>query len=186
MEVSVSTGRYVLSPETGRLFIHTTRSGPGAMAGHDLTIEATRWRGLAVADLEDPAKCSVNVEVEVDSLEVREGTGGLKQLTDSDRAEIKRNICDKVLKSVRYPKIIFESRRFEGTPESFRCEGDLTITDVRRPVVLDCRVVDGWVQGTTTVKQSRWGIRPFSAFFGALRLDDDIQVRFDVGLTVRV
>jgi len=183
--MEVSTGRYALGPETGWLFVHTTRSGLGAMAGHDLTIEVTRWRGWAVVDLADPAKCSVTVEAEVDSLEVREGTGGLKELTDSDRAEIKRNIREKVLRSVHFPTITFRSSRFEGTPESFRCEGDLTIADVRRPITLNCRLSDGRVLGSATVKQSRWGIRPFSAFFGALRIDDDVEVRFDVGLTLR-
>ena len=38
------------------------------------------------------------------------------------------------------------------------------------------------VRGGATVTQSRWGIKPYSAFFGALRLADDVEVEFDVRL----
>jgi polyisoprenoid-binding protein YceI len=81
-----SAGAYRLGPEFGRLLVKTTRTGLGAKAGHDLTIVVTRWRGRATVDTSDPASSSVVVEVEVDSLEVREGTGGVKPLTDADRA----------------------------------------------------------------------------------------------------
>jgi hypothetical protein len=44
-------------------------------------------------------------------------------------------------------------------------------------------VTDGRVVGKATVVQSRWGLRPYSAFFGALRLRDEVKVHFDVALT---
>jgi len=43
-------------------------------------------------------------------------------------------------------------------------------------------VTDGRVVGGATVVQSRWGIRPYSAFFGALKLRDEVRVEFDVAL----
>jgi hypothetical protein len=87
-----SAGAYRLGPESGRLLVKTTRTGLGAKAGHDLTIEVTRWHGRATVDAATPANSSVAVEVEVDSLEVREGTGGVKPPTDADRAEIKKTL----------------------------------------------------------------------------------------------
>src|ERR687897_3703792 len=66
-----SAGTYRLGPESGRLLVKATRTGPGANAGHDLTIEVTRWHGRATVDAATPANSSVAVEVEVDSLEVR-------------------------------------------------------------------------------------------------------------------
>jgi hypothetical protein len=45
------------------------------------------------------------------------------------------------------------------------------------------RVADGRVIGGASVVQSRWGIRPYSAFFGALKLSDEVKVDFDVALT---
>ena len=45
------------------------------------------------------------------------------------------------------------------------------------------RVADGRVVGGASVVQSRWGIRPYSAFFGALKLSDEVNVDVDVALT---
>ena len=70
-------GAYRLGPQSGRLLVHTTRTGLGARAGHDLTIEVTRWHGHATVDTADPANCSVTIEVAVDSFQVREAIGGV-------------------------------------------------------------------------------------------------------------
>jgi hypothetical protein len=53
---------------------------------------------------------------------------------------------------------------------------------VTHPVALQGRMTDGRVVGGATVVQSRWGIRPYSAFFGALKLSDEVKVDFDVAL----
>ncbi|MEU7895775.1 YceI family protein [Nonomuraea sp. NPDC049152] len=174
---------YTLGPESGRLLVKTSRTGLGAKAGHDLTIEATRWHGEATIDMTAPAGSSVTVEVDVASLEVRQGTGGVKPLTDADRAEIGKILREKILRTDRFPTITFRSTQAEGTAESFHVEGDLTIVGVTRPVTVEGRLAEGRASGSTTVVQSRWGIRPYSAFFGALKLGDDVEVRFDLALT---
>lgn len=181
--VGVTSGSYTLGPESGRLIVNTTRTGLGAKAGHDLTIEVTRWHGDATIDVADPAGSSVTVEVDAGSFEVREGTGGIKPLTDSDRREIKKNLQEKVLHVERHPAITFRSTRISGTAESFRVEGDLTIVGVTRPVTLQGLLTEDRVRGSATIVQTRWGIRPYSAFFGTLKLSDDVEVRFDAGLS---
>jgi polyisoprenoid-binding protein YceI len=166
-----------IGPESGRLVVKTGRTGLGAKAGHDLTIEATRWRGTA-----DPAGSTVDVEVDVASLEVREGTGGVKPLTDSDRAEIKDTFTRKILRAAEHPTISFRSTRVTGTPESFTVDGDLTIMGVTQPVTLHGQISYGQATGSATVQQTRWGIKPHTAFFGALKLRDEVEVEFDVAL----
>ena len=47
-----ATGTYAIGPATGALTLHTGRSGFGAMAGHDLVIEVTRWAGTVSIDAE--------------------------------------------------------------------------------------------------------------------------------------
>jgi polyisoprenoid-binding protein YceI len=177
-----SAGVYRLGPESGRLLVHTTRTGLGAKAGHDLTIEVTRWHGRATVDAATPANSSVTVEVEADSSEVREGTGGVKPLTDADRAEIHKTLKE-ILHTAQHPTITFRSRRVDGSAGSFSCDGELTIMGVTRPVMVQGHVTDGRVVGGASVVQSRWGIRPYSAFFGALKLSDEVKVDFDVALT---
>lgn len=183
--MSITSGDYTFGPDSGRLVVETTRTGLGAKAGHDLTIEVTRWRGEATIDPADPAGSSVSVEVDAGSLEVRKGTGGVKSLTSSDRGEIERTVREKILNITRHPTITFRSARVEGTADSFLLEGPLTIRDVTRHVTVRGSLTEGRARGSAVITQSRWGIRPYSAFFGALKLSDDVEVHFDVTLVAK-
>lgn len=180
--MGVPDGSYPVGPQSGRLLVKTARTGLGAKAGHDLTLEVTRWHGNVTLDTANPAASAIAVEAEVGSIEVREGTGGVKPLTDSDRAEIAATMREKILQAGRYPAITFQSRLVGGTPEKFSVEGDLTITGVTHPVTLHGQLAGGRARGSATVTQSQWGIKPYSAFFGALKLRDDVNVEFDVAL----
>ena len=105
-----------------------------------------------------------------------------RPLTDADRAEIHKTL-KAILHTAQHPTITFRSRRVDGSAVSFACDGELTIMGATHPVALQGRVSDSRVIGGTTVVQSRWGIRPYSAFFGALKLSDEVKVDFDVVLT---
>lgn len=176
------TQTYVLGPDTGQLLLKTTRQGVAAKVGHDLTLVAERWRGTAVVDTDDPAGSSVTVEVDVDGLAVVEGTGGLKPLSGGDKRDIVKNIQRKILHSDKHPAITFTSTAVSGTPEDFTVEGQLTIAGQTAPATLHGAVADGRAAGTAGVVQSRWGIEPFTAFFGALKVADEVTVQFDVEL----
>ncbi|WP_416980882.1 YceI family protein [Streptomyces sp. T028] len=180
--MTLTDGTYRLGPTTGRLLIRTGRAGLGRRAGHDLTIEATRWSGEAVVTAGAPDRSSVSVTVETDSLEVREGTGGLKPLTDADRAEIKRTLTDKaLLHTAEHPTITFRSTRITGTPQSFEITGELTIKGRAHPATVHGKGNGaGLLRGWATVTQSAWGIKPYTAFLGALRLADEVRVELEV------
>ncbi|MBT2365839.1 YceI family protein [Streptomyces sp. ISL-10] len=180
--MTLTDGRYRLGPSTGRLLIKTGRAGLGRRAGHDLTIEATRWSGEAVVAVSAPDRSSVRVTIETASLEVREGAGGLKPLTDADRAEIKRTLGDKaLLHTAEHPTITFRSTGIAGTPQSFEITGDLTIKGRTHPVTVHGKGNgDRLLRGWATVTQSTWGIKPYTAFLGALRLADEVRVEFEV------
>ncbi len=181
--MGLADGSYTLGPDSGQLLIKTSRTGLGARAGHDLAIEVTRWQAEVTVDSADVARSSVNVEVDADSFEVRKGTGGVKPLTDADRAEIKKTIGEKILHTGLHPAITFRSTQVAGTPESFSIDGDLTITGRTQPVTVHGRLTDDRVQGSAAVVQSRWGIRPYTAFFGALKLSDEVTVEFSIRIT---
>ncbi|PZG89555.1 YceI family protein [Streptomyces sp. NTH33] len=180
--MTLSDGTHRLGPSAGRLLIRTGRAGLGRRAGHDLTLEATRWSGEAVVAVGEPGRSSVSVTVEAGSLEVREGTGGLKALTDADRADIKRTLSGRgLLDTSEHPTIVFRSTGVTGTPQSFEITGDLTVKGRTRPVTVHGEEDDrGTVRGWATVTQSHWGIKPYTAFLGALRLADDVRVEFEV------
>ncbi|MFI0351720.1 YceI family protein [Actinomadura sp. 9N407] len=169
-----------LGPEAGRLLIKTGRSGLGRRAGHDLTIEATRWSGTATR-AGSAEESAVQITVAVDGLAVREGTGGVLPLSDQDRTEITGNLR-KVLQADRHPEITFASTKIEGTPSEFTVEGELTLTGRTEPLSVKAASEGDRFHGEATVKQTRWGIKPYSAFFGALKLADDVQITFDLRL----
>jgi polyisoprenoid-binding protein YceI len=176
-------GTYRLGPANGQLLVKTGRTGLGRRAGHDLTIEVAGWEATATVDPSDPAASSVAVTIDADSFVIREGAGGVKPLTDGDRAEIKRTLQREILQTARHPAISFQSIRVTGTPESFSIEGELTIRDVTRPVTVRGSAADqNRVRGGATFAQSRFGIKPYSAFFGALKLADEVEVAFDLSL----
>jgi polyisoprenoid-binding protein YceI len=182
--MTIIDGRYVFGAGHGRMILRTSRTGLGRRAGHDLAVEATNWWGEVSVDAADPAASRVSVVVEVDSLAVREGTGGLKPLTDDNRAEIVATLRgDQLLHTDKYPTITLTSTGASGTAEKFVVEGDLTIVGQTRPITVDCAFIgEQRVRGTTTVVQSRWGITPYSAFLGALKLADEVGVEFDTAL----
>lgn len=179
--MALSDGQYRLGPEQGDLLLKTSRTGFGRRAGHDLTIEATRWAADAVVNTADPGQSSVTVTVDAGSLEVREGTGGLKPLTGSDRAEIKRTICDECLYTGEHPQITFTSTEVTGKPESFVITGNLTIRGRTQPVTVQASADgNGRIRGSATIAQSRWGIKPYSAFGGMLKVADEVRIEFDL------
>ncbi len=179
--MTLSDGKYGFGPPAGRLLIKTSRAGLGRKAGHDLTIEATRWSGNAVVVADDPGKSSVTVTVETGSLTVREGTGGLKPLTDADRDEIRRTLAETLLHTAQHPTITFRSNSITGVPESFEITGDLTIKGRTHAVTVHGGSDgDGMVCGWANVTQSTWGIKPYSAFLGALKLADDVRIEYEV------
>jgi polyisoprenoid-binding protein YceI len=156
--------------------VRTARKGAAAKAGHDLTIEVTSWSAtLALAA--DPAQSSLELDADAGSLRVREGTGGVMELGDNDRREIEQNIDDEVLR--RHP-IEFRSTGVEGDGERLRVRGDLTLAARSHPVEFELRLEpDGAVGGSAELRQSDWGIKPYTALFGALKVADEVRIEVE-------
>ena len=148
------------------------------MAGHNLVIHVTSWE--ATLELgEDPARTSIDLTADATSLRVREGHGGAQALGEDDKADIEKTIDDDVLKG---QDVTFRSTRVESPDDAsrLRVRGDLTIVGETRPVSFDLVVgEDGELSAAAVVTQTAWGIKPYSALFGALKVVDDIEVVLD-------
>lgn len=116
------------------------------------------------------------------SIEVVAATGGLTGPTTRDRRTIDRNIRRDVLATARYPDLTFVSRTVDGTGPVYAVAGDMTITGMTRPVAVTVRIDGGDLIATSRIHQSDFGIRPYSAMAGAIRLRDDIE--FELRLTL--
>jgi polyisoprenoid-binding protein YceI len=177
--VGLQAGTYRLGPDDGTLSIHTGRTGAAAKAGHDLVIEVTAWEGTLRVG-EDPADTSVELEADATSLHVREGRGGLQSLGDDDKDNIRTTIDDDVLKG---QAIAFRSTAVTGADGQLTVEGELTLAGTTRPLAFDLAVGDdGRLSGAAVVKQSDWGMKPYSTLFGALKVADEVRVEIDAAL----
>ena len=166
---------YELGPGNGTLAVRTGRTGTVAKAGHDLLIHVTKWRGtLATGD--EP---SVTLDADATSLKVREGTGGIKGLDAGDLANIEQTIDNDVLKR---QDITFRSTRVEETADGLSVTGDLTVRGTTRPIAFDLELAGGRLRGTAVVKQTEWGMKPYTALFGALKVADEVRVEIDAEL----
>jgi polyisoprenoid-binding protein YceI len=177
--VGLQAGTYRLGPDDGTLSIQTGRTGAAAKAGHDLLIEVTAWQGtLRVGD--DPADTSVELEADATSLHVREGSGGMQSLGDDDKASIRTTIHDDVLKG---HAIAFRSTAVTGADGQLTVRGELTLAGTTRPLAFDLAVDDaGRLRGAALVKQTDWGMKPYSTLFGALKVADEVRVELDAAL----
>jgi polyisoprenoid-binding protein YceI len=173
--VPIATGTHRLGPDNATLQVRTFREGIASKAGHDLVIDVTRWEAtLTVA--EDPAQSAVELSADPRSLQVREGLHGVKPLTDKDRAEIRKNIDEKLL---RGQPITFRSSAVNLTDAGGRLviEGDLTVAGATRPITAQLDVAaDGRVSGTIGLTQSAWGIKPYRGLMGALKVRDELEI----------
>jgi polyisoprenoid-binding protein YceI len=176
--MALHAGRYELE---GRITLRTSRDGLAAQAGHDLTIDIGKWSGGLVIG-EDLAPVSLDARAELGSLVVRAGTGGIKPLTDRDRREILAT-AGKVLSVDRYPEATFTASSFSPSDDGGIIDGTLTLAGRSGPLRLRVRPAEaGRYLATTMVRQTSFGIKPYSGFLGALRVSDDVAVEVEVGL----
>jgi polyisoprenoid-binding protein YceI len=150
--------------------VKTGRGGAAAKAGHDLTMGVGSWDAtLTVGD-------SSSLELNADSttLEVIKGEGGMNALGDDDKADIKKTIDKDILKK---KDIQFRSSEVATSDSGLTVSGDLTVVGKSQPVSFDVAVDDdGALTASTTITQSNFGIKPYSALFGALKVKDDVEV----------
>jgi hypothetical protein len=167
---------YTLGPEDGILAVRTSRTGAIAKAGHDLLMHVTEWR--ATLDIGDAP--SLTLDADGTSLRVREGTGGIKPLDDDDLANIETTIDDEVL---RKRDITFRSTSVQLDGDTVAVAGDLTLLGTTRPLAFELTLVDGRVTGAAVVKQTEWGMKPYTALFGTLKVADEVRVEIDAALS---
>src|SRR4029079_2720433 len=177
--MAIPPGTYTLGPGDGPLTVRTGKAGAAAKAGHNLVIEVTRWEAsLEVGD----GGGSVALTADARSLAVRSGSGGMGALGDEEKASISQSIDDDVLKG---GTIAFRSSAVEQAPGGLRVRGDLHPRGDTRPVALHLdKDDDGRLTGSIRFKQSDWGIKPFSALFGTLKVADEVEVDVDAKLPV--
>lgn len=162
-------------PDRAELLVFTYKAGLLSSIAHDLRIRVTRF--WIEADSEAP---SVRAEMDADSLHVETAMRNGRAhsgLDEKDKREIEGNIRNDVLDTRRHPKIRFTSTRVERIGDGWRVEGDLELGGATRPIRLRAAAEGDLLVIEHTLHQPDWGIRPYRAALGTLRVQADVKVR---------
>lgn len=173
--MSKNVGNYTVGPDSASLKVWTGREGAAAKAGHDLEIEVSDWSAtLELA--ESPEDTQLSVTAKSRSLRVLAGIGGMQKLGDDDKANISKTIDDEILKG---GEIAFHSTGVHGVEgtDDLHVHGELSLLGRTKPVAFTLTIGDdGSIDGEARIKQSDFGMKPYSALFGTLKVKDEVRL----------
>lgn len=175
--------RYVLDKSSSTFTVRAFAAGMLSSFGHDPTLMFRDFSGEVNLSPDRPADSSLALKVRADSLEVTNDISG------SDRREIEGTARGDVLETAKYPEISFQSTRAalnsvgEGRYQ-VNINGNLSLHGVTVAVPIPAQVtVMGDLlraSGEFSISQKQFGIKPVSAAGGALKLKDELKLRFDI------
>jgi polyisoprenoid-binding protein YceI len=161
------------------LLVGTGVMGRAAKMGHRLTIAMNSWRATVRWSGSEPT--AVELTIEVVSLQVLRGEGGVTPLSGPEKVLVRSNAL-KSLDAERFPQIRFQADDIEKTTDGYRLTGKLEIHGKARERVIDVRVEDlgnSWrISGQADVRQSDFGVKPYSLLMGSMKVVDNVTVSF--------
>jgi polyisoprenoid-binding protein YceI len=159
--------------------VHTGVAGRAAKIGHRLTIAMKRWQATVRWFGGEPAEAKLTVDV--DSLEVLGGEGGVTPLSGPEKILVRSNAL-RQLDAGRFPQICFDAETIEKSRDGYRLAGTLQIRGKIRAQVIDLRTDDfgdTWrMSGQASVRQSDFGVKQYSLLMGSLKVADDVTVSY--------
>lgn len=168
------------SYDASRAKVHvlTFKDGLLSKIAHDLKIEAKK---LEV----EVGEGAIVATVDARSLRVvcarKDGRDAPGTLSSSDKSKIEGNIQNDVLDTRRHPEIKFESR--EITRDGDRnavIQGTLTLHGRSQPLTVRAKLVDGMWSAEFPIDQPKFGIKPYSAMMGTLKIQPVVRVQVEV------
>jgi hypothetical protein len=156
-------------PPTASCEVFTFREGVLAAVGHDLKLRVERFEI-------DANRTRVSARFDANSLHVVAAMRGGKDdpgaLSDRDRKEIERNLAREVLEAHRFAEISFVST--EMLPGRIR--GTLSLHGHEQAGEFPFEEVSGRCLARIDLDVRRFGIRPYTAMLGALRVAPIVHV----------
>jgi len=154
--------------------VRVSKAGLLSFAGHDHEIRAP----LAEGQVDDSR--AVSLRVDARQLQVMD-----KEISDKDRAEIQHTMLGpEVLDSQQFPEIRFRSTAVAAAgPERWTVHGDLTLHGQTHAIVLQASGEPGHYRGSVTLKQKDFGIKPYSAAGGTVKVKNEVEIVFEIFTT---
>ncbi len=155
--------------ETGTIQIFSYKEGLLSKLAHDLRFTLERFRIQREGS-------QIQAQFWPESLRgdgvMREGQLLPDLLSAKDWRDIRNNIEKKILKTAKFPVI-----RFQGQVEAGELRGQLELMGRSTPIQIP---LEEGLKGRLEIQPSRWGIKPFKALMGAIRVQDRVLIEFQL------
>jgi len=156
--------------------VHTDTVGLLSALAHKRLIQATQFKGEIVYAKDEIKNSRVELLIETDGLIPTE-----KDISESDRQEILSNMRE-LLQVKSYPTMHFTSQAVTPIKDGINVGGTLRMKGVAQKVAVDVKLktIDNVLisSGEFTVKQTSFGIEPYSALLGTIQVADEIRFEF--------
>ncbi len=161
----------------GTIHVFTYKDGPLARFAHDLRLTVRRFAvtvaGRDVRATFDPRSLVVDGVVKGSRVDTQ-------TLSAKDCREILENLEQHVLKWRQHPEITFAGRVAPSEAGTLTVKGTLRLVGREGPLEVSLKRRGDRVVGEASLMQTRWGIQPFSAMLGAIRIKNVVDVRLDL------
>lgn len=182
---------YRISPNTSVVHILVYRGGTLSNLGHNHVISPTSINGFIWKSYQ-PSLCGFDIALPVDDLVVddndaraAEGADFPLNVPDNAKQGTQHNmLSEALLYAQKYPVIRLQSANISGSADALRVVVNIAIKDQLHsytlPVTMQSDEHGLRVRGTFTMKQTDFGIKPFSVAMGALQVQDKLTIKFDL------
>lgn len=180
---------YRIVPGESQLRVRAWRAGPLADVGHNHVIVTSDIAGSIYLH-DHLAQSGFELKIPLESFVLdrpedrgQEGAGFEGELSDTDRQATRHNMLgESGLDAAKYPLITLRMIGAEGPPWYPRITVRVSLHGVSRDYVVPTAIVRQSdrliVIGGLQLRQSDFGIRPFSVLGGGLRVADTLDVTF--------
>jgi polyisoprenoid-binding protein YceI len=183
--------RYQVDSAASKLHILVYRAGAMARMGHNHVLSTEQLSGSVVI-YPDLARSQLVLDLPVNSLLVdepqaraAEGEDFSAEVPPEAREGTRANVLRaEVLDAVKFPVITLRAIEVNGSHTAPIVSVSVAIKDVAQVIDVPVQIRYGDRQisatGEFTVKQSAFGITPFSVGMGALQVRDELKIRFAI------
>jgi polyisoprenoid-binding protein YceI len=187
---------FEIDPAKSVVSILVYRSGPMARFGHNHVVTSGEETGVAWVG-GDPAQSGFEIRIPVASLVVDDpaaraaaGEDFAGEVPDAAREGTYRNMTrPEVLGVAEFPDITVRCAGLAGSWERPVAAADLTIRGVTRrvdvPIELERSVDTLTARGSLRIRQTDFGITPFSIGGGAIQVGDELDLSFVIVAVAR-
>ncbi len=183
---------YAVDPAASKVRIYVFRAGAAARLGHNHVLSAPRFEGYVSVPSAQAADARFELRVpladlSIDDPDARRETGDNfnGEPTAADIEGTRKNMLgERGFQADRFPIVRLRSVAIEGDWPVLVAQVEITLHGVTRtqPVMLhvERNATQLKVNGAFTLRQSDFGITPFSALGGLMKVQDAVAIQFDL------